>query len=121
MYRRILLDGSEDGAKTLMRQLCTPVGFRKDLGDELQGEGLAGLLPYIRLGTVSPLWVLGVLKLCGESVPQVGVCAVRCGFVYVCAGGSVRQQVGIIVKSSFCLRNNSNCPVIHAHSKMYCL
>ena len=93
MYRRILLDGSEDGAKTLMRQLCTPVGFRKDLGDELQGEGLAGLLPYIRLGTVSPLWVLGVLKLCGESVPQVGVlcssmpiCICMCGWKCQAAG-----------------------------------
>ena len=79
VYRRILLDGSEDEAKTLMKQLCTPAGFTKDLGDELQGKGLAGLLPYIRLGTVSPLWILGLLKLCGQAVPQVCVlCSSMC-------------------------------------------
>ena len=76
--RGILLDGSEDAAKVLIKKFCTPVGFRKGLGDELQGEGLAGLLPYIRLGTVSPLWILGVLMLCGKIVPQVCSCAI-CG------------------------------------------
>ena len=76
--RGILLDGSEDAAKVLIKKFCTPVGFRKGLGDELQGEGLAGLLPYIRMGTVSPLWILGVLMLCGKIVPQVCSCAI-CG------------------------------------------
>ena len=75
--RGILLDGSEDAAKVLIKKFCTPVGFQKGLGDELQGEGLAGLLPYIRLGTVSPLWILGVLMLCGKIVPQVCSCVIR--------------------------------------------
>ena len=100
VYRRILLDGSEDGAVKLVEKLCTPTGFTKDLSDELQGQGLAGLLPYIRLGTVSPLLVLGLLKLCGQAVPPVGV---LCSSISICIfiRGWKRKVVGCHIDRCF--------------------